>query len=536
MKILIPNDITPSITKEPVKQKIKNLLKAIGFRPSPHGQKQAKSFFPILYAVPKSIQRVLVAIEPAPKRPIDYIHINGKKAVFTQLTNDQYILDSSFFYSYENIVSLPQKYSISKVSLFPIIDDLKQEEITVLTRQYTLKDTVTGTKTYKTGTLDLNVHKDVSPLYSCIFNAQITCDNTPFKGLYYPAFDLPNRSYRLSSWVWTNSVLVKLFIEEAKLSNNPAYAQRAKELTDRILYFQSKSGDEAGSFMARWDIFDNSPRGINPQYSTNDSAFIGAYALIPAFEYFGDRKYLDSAVKIGHWIQDKGMGSDGQLYMGIDGETGSCVDNHLFVDAGFTQTLFAALYRTTKDPSWLKPMEKFTEWFIKIMFLPGKGYFARNWYSDGRVDSTIFLRGQAWAMDGLLACYEATKAAKYLQILMQMVNTLSIHQAKEGAWYHFMDRASSGCCSKGTPIIVYHLTRLLLITEDDALLELIRKALTWCKESVWENDSDPRALGGVFGKSIEGTMYGPRNIDCIFMYGIAYYRLTIQLLRNHNVL
>ena len=287
----------------------------------------------------------------------------------------------------------------------------------------------------------------------------------------------------------------------------------------------SKEEYDAGSFMARWDIFDSSPIGISPQLSTNDSAYIGTNALLPAYKVFGDKKYLDAARKLGIWLVEKGMADDGRLYIGVRNDTKQWVKNYLFVDAGFTIPLFAELYKLTGKAQWLTALQQFANWFIENLFDRQRGVFCRNWYADRSIDKTIFTRGQAWAMDGLLSAYEITSNGDYLEILNKISESLMKFQAKDGHWFFYLDKPKSGCCSKGTPIIAFHLLRLYEFNNDKKLLAAVKKAMAWCETATYHLEDDGRAYGGIHGKSVEGTMYGAKNVDSIFMYSICYFLL-----------
>jgi len=365
--------------------------------------------------------------------------------------------------------------------------------------------------------------------WAYILSAHNTFKSSRFHGTFFAAYDLDNRSFRLNSWVWCSAIVVKALLGEYKLTGDDKHLQLAKETVKAMLRFQRQEGDEAGGIMVRWDVWPDSPIGIVPWLAPNDSAIIGSYALLPLYQATGDTKYLNAAVKIGEWILRRGMTEGGQLYVGYREDLGVWDKSWLYVDAGFTGTLFEELFWITGEARWKEALRLFIDDFIQ-RFGCEEGCFYRTWYAAREMDRGIFARGQGWALDGLISAYRVLKEREYLQKIMACADYLVEHQNANGSWNYMLNIEDSGECNKGTPVIAYHLLRLSeLIPEATKYISSAKKALEWCEEHQYRGP-DQFAVGGIHARNAEGCIVAFPNTDTIFTYGVAYYLLALNKL------
>lgn len=524
--------------RQTLKQILKRILNRAGLRTSPHGQDQTRSFFVSLYAEPARcpgvVLRVLGATNLAPGAE-SACWINGVLTILERVGDALYLAPAESFSAYENIITFDRRLEVKDVEAYPLVPNATGTTETmglddgILTRAWILERS--DGSVAATGERDLGgtIRDDLPPALSCLLNARITDPSSPFRGLYYPAFDLDHRTYRLQSWVWTNGIIVRTLLEESRRSGDARLGGEAVRLARRMLDFQATDGECAGSFMARWDIFNESPTGVAPIYATNDSAFAAAHALIPCHEATGDPVFLNAALRLGHWIVDKGMREDGQLLIGYRNDTGAWMDNYMFVDGGFTATLFAELYRVTGDDAWKHTLTRFMDWFVDALYDRKRQWFWRMWYTYRPVAREVFTRGQGWALDGLLAAYETTDKEAYAEVIQELAGTLLRHQSADGTWPYILDRPNSGACTKATPILAYHLLRAWRLFGEDAWRDAALRALDACDADMDMGRTDARSYGGIHRRSTEGCIYGPSGVSSVFMYGQCYYLLAHSL-------
>lgn len=350
-----------------------------------------------------------------------------------------------------------------------------------------------------------------------------------FHGTFFTAYALDDHAFHLNSWIWCSAVVTKALIEEHQRRGDRHWLDWAEQTGQALTRFQRTEGEEAGGIMVRWDFWSDSPIGIVPWLAPNDSAIIGSYALLPLYQATGDVKYLNAAIKIGEWIRRRGMTEDGQLYVGYRADLGIWDKSWLYVDAGFTGTLFEGLYLITDEARWKEALKLFIDDFIQ-RFWCEEGCFYRTWYAAREMDRNIFARGQGWALDGLISAYRVLKQGKYLQKIVACADYLVEHQNANGSWNYMLNIEDSGECNKGTPVIAYHLLRLSeLIPEATRYVSSARKALEWCEEHQYRGP-DQFAVGGIHARNVEGCIVAFPNTDTIFTYGVAYYLLALNKL------
>lgn len=526
-------DMLPVKQKRDIKLKVKRFLQRIRLYKSVHGNDMTRSFFPSLYADVSVASGVLFDIHCKNTDDTMDCYVNGEPVVLRRFDANWFYADVREFYSYENVVSFDRRLGVKSVEIFPLFES-DVDCSNILTRNWKLESVCKDR--FREDLCDWSAEdgSDYDPVLSCVLNAKNNDANSPFLGLYYPAFDVDNRTYRIHSWTWINGIIVKTLLSLAGKNKQSPLRTEAIELAGKLLNFQAIDGVVAGSYMARWDIFDQSPTGVIPVFATNDSAFLGANGLIPAYEATDDGVFLDSALRLGDWIVDKAMKSDGQLFIGYRADINLWVDDYLFVDGGFTASFFAELYRVTADSKWLLALKRFTDWFINVLYDSKNKSFWRIWYSNRSTAKELFSRGQGWALDGVISAYEVTGAERYAEVINGVADTLVQYQHTDGFWSYILDKPSSGDCSKATPILAYHLMRAYRAFGKESWFESARKAVEGCRKSVDLDKTDRRVYGGVHRPSVEGCMFGPANVDAIFMYSQCYLMLAEKFIDEHS--
>jgi len=308
--------------------------------------------------------------------------------------------------------------------------------------------------------------------------------NSPFMGLYFGCYDLDIKSFRLQSWVWTSAAVIWSLLLYSQKNNSPFFYESVQAGL-RLIDFQEKEGKNRGAFMCRWDTTCDHPTGFTKWLAPNDSAFIGAYALLPLYRYTNDKRFLNASLILADWIIKKGMKANGQLKVG---------------------------FRKEK-----------------------KKLFYNMWFSYGRRGRLIFSRGQAWAMDGLISSYLLLNEEYLLELCEECAKTMINFQTKEGGWYYLADCPETGFCNKGTPILAYHLIRLSKLTGNIIYREAAERAVAWCEKNQYHNN-DSWAKGGIVSWNTEGCIINNPNTRTAFPYATAYYLATKYFLEKKEVL
>lgn len=500
-----------------LKHLIKHLIKII--------KRNKVHFFPSLYYDPAKCDFILIKIDGKPEN----FSINGVASNYDVIKGTNFLkFNTDNFEPWENIVFTNS--FVKKLSLHPgfYVDMEREIELPIGHQNFKIRSTG-GRYEQDISTKKLKWYDN--PSWNYIFNARNTCIGSRFYNTFFSAYDLDNKTYRLNSWVWSSAIVVKALLEEYALTKKDEYLKIAKETGDALLRFQKQDGPEAGGITVRWDVWQDSPIGIVPWLAPNDSAIIGSYAFLPLYQETKDNKYIQAAIRIGDWIIKSGMTKAGRLYVGYREDLGVWDRSWLYVDAGFTGTLFEGLYEFTGEVKWKKTLKLFIDDFIKL-FWCDDGYFYKHWYYPNQMVRNIFARGQGWVLDGLISAYKVLKEEKYLEKILACAGYLVEHQNENGSWNYLLNIKDSGECNKGTPIIAYHLLRLSDFTKNsEKYYNSAKKAIEWCEANQYER-SDSNAVGGIHAYNIEGCIVGVKNTDTIFTYSNAYYILACNLLRR----
>jgi rhamnogalacturonyl hydrolase YesR len=369
---------------------------------------------------------------------------------------------------------------------------------------------------------------DAASVAACKFlqRAFAASARTMFPQTMLSCYDCDGRTYRLLSWRWTTGIAIEALLVAADRGwCGPEGVQCAHQAAEALRQEIRRDGEHAGSFVARWDVWNDSPIGVVPWLAPNDVAFGVAHGLLPMFKLTGDSRYLAAAVLTARWLADGCWTRDGHFRVGFREDTSSWADDWYYVDAGIAAQLFASLSELEGSECWRSALKRFMDDYLNRLYL-GRGAFRKTWRKDGRRTDRGFTRGYAWALDALLAAWTGLRQEEYLTIATDVAAILLDRQAPGGHWNYELDNPGSGACNKGTPILGYHLARLAASRPRDAasLLESAHAAEAWCRTALILNPDSP-AHGGIAAWNAEGAISTQRNARTAFSYASAYYIL-----------
>jgi rhamnogalacturonyl hydrolase YesR len=356
-----------------------------------------------------------------------------------------------------------------------------------------------------------------------------------FYGTYYGCYDLTCGTYRLGSWVWCTALVIDAMLTQARSVESASLAAAWRRVADGVGQFllkrwEDESRSPVGGMVVRWDMSETSPIGIVPWRAPNDVAFIGAYGFLPLYQGTGRSEYLAAALDIGHWIVGTSLLADGRVLVGYRDDLGVWDRTWVYIDVGFTGRLFSELYLATGDSLWRASLSSFANWYVRA-FSTGPGHFRWTW--PRRIwqrKHRVFTRGQAWALDGVLAAYEILGHKRYLDVALNCVSRLLSAQASDGSWSYLLDIPSSGPDNKGVPVLAYHLLRMYGLTGDRALRDSAQRALDWCDRHQALGPGVPfEARGGIVSLNEEGSITGKAQAATAFVYAAASYIMARHL-------
>jgi rhamnogalacturonyl hydrolase YesR len=325
----------------------------------------------------------------------------------------------------------------------------------------------------------------------------------------------------MPSWIWTNAAIGRYYVNSGK-------AHEARRLADKFLSAQLK----CGAWIVRFD-FVGRDRHLRRTVAPNDSAYIAANCLLRVFRECGDDKYLDSSQRCAAWIMEYGCCHD-LVYPGYDYDRGVWDTSGNIVDTGFTADLFCSLYDITHQDKYCAFADRFITAYLKA-FYKGGGVFAPALDRNGNhIGTGVFARGQAWALEGLIAYYRMTHDARIEGIIDDTVGYLLQHQRPNGAWHHVIRPGvlqwfSADDC-KGTPVIAAAIDAWAVSKDSRSgeIRKAVAAAVQWCKVHT-ATEGDGR--GGIFSWSPEGGI--EPNASVAFVYANCYLG---ELLRRRKEL
>ena len=271
--------------------------------------------------------------------------------------------------------------------------------------------------------------------------------------------------------------------------------------------------------MVRWDI--DSSNKVNPLIAPNDLSILASKVFLDYYKTFNVRKYLDLAISIADWIISSGTDENGLVYSGYSLLSKEFAKNWLYVDSGFTASFFVNLFEVTNKSIYKDYAIHFAHSFIKRFSYNG---LYRKTATPNGDNNTLFARGQAWALDGLISVYTLTRDKVIESNILNAIDELMKYQNEDGSWNYVLNKPKWGIGNKATPIIAYQLKRFNAVykTNRDDIINTISSAIAWCTKNIYVNED----YIGISGYNIEGSIVGKRNNDTALTYSLAYYLLT----------
>jgi rhamnogalacturonyl hydrolase YesR len=342
-------------------------------------------------------------------------------------------------------------------------------------------------------------------------------DWSRFKGVFYGSYDYDSTSYRLNSWIWCTGIVIEALLDRFQETRDQKLYDLAVNAGETLLEHQSPDG----GYTVRWDYPRETTTGLKTWRAPNDSAFLASHGLLPLYDETGDKRYLDAATAVGNWVTEEALRDDGHLAFGdADGWDFS----RLYVDAGFTTTLFERLYERDGAQRWVDACRSFVDWFVNHLYLSDEDRFIKTWEASGNHGTERYTRGQAWALDGLISAFELLSRDDLKEIIVSVARTLCDCQRDDGGWNNLMKNEYSGVDNKGTPIIAYHLARLGSIIGNEDFLRAASNGVHWCEANQVRQVSN--GYGGIRAWNREGNIVGKRYATTAFPYASAYYLLA----------
>lgn len=335
-----------------------------------------------------------------------------------------------------------------------------------------------------------------------------------FKDFLYAGFIEESQKWCLSSWIWTNAAIIRVYCGINEI-------EKAKELASRLAIMQH----DCGGWIVRND-YDKD--GAKPMLAPNDSAYIANNAFIELYLKTKEVRYLEIAERCAEWVI-KTSRPDGLVYTGFSIRDRQWETECIIVDTGFTAALFARLYNITNDNKYKVFLEKFVKRYIDLFYISEKKGFCTSIDKSDRHQGGMFGRGQAWALEGLIPAYRILKDNYIKEVVDSTINNLIRVQCTNGGWPYNFSHPLMGEDCKAVSVIAKNMMEWYAIVNDERIKESALKALRWCRT---HTAIDGVAKGGIFSFCLEGAIVHDLYTSCAFVYASAYAIELDQLLRN----
>lgn len=453
------------------------------------------------------------------ENPVSEYCINGNHA---KSDHECYVFETSLdmLEPGENVVATPKKTTAS-ISV-KLVKDIEQGDLPPgLYRQYSLES---GSSPRQKSNR-FSVKPAATPVADSYEQAAtdflITSHNdvdwSRFEGTFYGSYDYDAGSHRLNSWIWCTGIVIEALLSQWRDTQDQKLYNMAVNAGETLLDHQSSDG----GYTVRWDYPRATPTGIRTWRAPNDCAFIAAHGLLPLYKETGDARYLDAATAVGNWITEEGLRDNGQLAFGEDNDWNF---TRLYVDAGFTTTLFNRLDDYNGSQRWVDACRSFINWFVDRLYISAEQRFIKTWEASGNHGMDHYTRGQAWALEGLINASEMLPDDKFERIAVSVAQTLCDTQRQDGGWNYLLDDEYSGEDNKGTPVIAYQLARLGKMTGNEDFLHAADRGIHWCEAN--QSRQAGKGYGGIRAWNREGNIVGERYATTAFSYATAYYLLA----------
>jgi rhamnogalacturonyl hydrolase YesR len=342
-------------------------------------------------------------------------------------------------------------------------------------------------------------------------------------------------------WLWSDAPAVSAFLSLAKRTSDPAlreqYQQAAVGIGEVFLRTQVRNPDDEiyGALVSRFRYYGKTTRSFHELCGMNDTSFSVKWALLPLYQYTGERKYLDASRLALDWVEKNAriLHFVPSHYYHED----KVWENRAFVDTGFCPEGFSAYAALEKNQGYENTACFLMERFLSQFRLPG-GFFGQNYIPGQGVDNRLFTRGQAWVLEGLLACFRMTHNDIYINEAKNLARLLMRTQRNDGCWPYLLgygepqqaELEGSGICEKATAVLSYIFTEMYQITDDDSFRITASKAVHWCENNMVITTGE--GYGGIMARSLSSGITGLPFLDVATGYANAFYILAKDMLER----
>lgn len=364
---------------------------------------------------------------------------------------------------------------------------------------------------------------------------------SPLAGSCYTIYDYDNGCYRMPAWLWSDAPVVSALLElsgRSEEKNAGKYRSIAERIGDVLLSFQVTDPEhpQYGALVSRYRYYANTSWPFDCLLGPNDASFIVKWALMPLYRYTGRNVYRARSKIALDWIE-RTM----HLFDYLPSHYYNCQEkweNGGFVDSGFTPEGFLE-YDTVsaaKVQAYIDSAIFFMHRFMS-QFKLESGFYGRYFDPQSGTNPTIFTRGQAWVLEGLISTYAGTQKPVFLDEAIDLARLIVSEQNQDGSWAYLLGetlpcetlKTQSGICEKATAILGYLLLKLHGITGDTAFFRTGTQALDWCQRNMCL-DRKSEGYGGIMGRSQNSGIIGLPYITVATGYANAFYVMGKLLL------
>jgi len=357
----------------------------------------------------------------------------------------------------------------------------------------------------------------------------------------YLFYDLESRTYRRVDWTWPWGVAVKMILESANIPEISAFYdpedlhEVAYEMGKASLQYRKTDQDHPAYGLAT-SRFGESSSGLTKTYGYTeyinpaDALFLAGWGWMPLFQATGDSVFLRSTYVMVESTEKLIRDFDlVPMDYVVEGE-GEWKDFTLN-EHGFGMEGLAELYAATHDSRVRDIGHAYIEQVLDKLGREDGLWERRYNRKTGEVlgrDHLDVVKGQGWAMEGLLAAYRLMPEERYIDLAKKMADHLVDSQHPEGYWPFRYTRTveEEGIAEKGTALWSYLLYRLYDATKEERYLVSARKALHWCLENQYSGP-DKLAYGGLVGDGRRSGINFRFWYPMVCSYTVSFFGLAV---------
>jgi len=369
-------------------------------------------------------------------------------------------------------------------------------------------------------------------------------DTSQFAGSCYCIYDYTNQCFRMPCWLWSDAPTVSVMLDTIKSGRYPEYhaqmEQLARDICKVIMHTQilDKKEETYGAYVSRYRYYAHSDYSFHKLLGPNDTSFTVKWAILPMYEYTGEGKYRNSAELALDWVAQV---SRTMSFIPSHYYFESKVwEDRAFVDTGFCVEGFQKYDALVPEGKYSELIKMIMDRYIE-QFRLENGFYGQNYVPGKGVDHNLFARGQAWALEGLLACVRGgINTAEYLKEAKSLADKLIENQNIEGSWSWSMGnyepddetKAGTGLCEKATGVLAYMLAELYILDGrlEERYLLSAKRAIEWCENHMMLDKEE--GYGGIASESIASGITGLPFLNTATGYANAFYLLAKGVLWN----